>query len=51
MLISFLGLLVKEISAPEDIEGPEDAEGYKKRHLNVVFIGHVGRFIYSLHIL
>lgn len=32
---------VKEISTPEDSECPEDAEGYKKQCLNVVFIGHV----------
>ena len=43
----FLGLSVKEISAPEDNEESEEVEGDMKRHLNVVFIGHVGRFMYS----
>lgn len=34
----------KEISAPQDVE-LEEAEVTKKRHLNVVFIGHVGELI------
>ena len=33
---------VKETSAPVNIEGPEGAEGCKKWHRNVVFIGHMG---------
>lgn len=32
----------KQIPAPEVVE--EEVEVNKKRHLNVVFIGHVGRF-------
>lgn len=31
----------KEVSAVEDVESLEETEGNKKRHLNVVFIGHV----------
>lgn len=36
----------KEVPAPEDVEAVVEMEQYnKKRHLNVVFIGHVGRSI------
>ncbi|KAJ4713485.1 Elongation factor [Melia azedarach] len=31
----------KDVSAAEDIQSHEETEGTKKRHLNVVFIGHV----------
>lgn len=37
----------KEVPAPEDVEALVEMEqDNKKRHLNVVFIGHVGRSIY-----
>lgn len=39
----------KQISAPEVVE--EEVEVNKKRHLNVVFIGHVGRFFSFVFIM
>lgn len=48
MVIVFLVVIAKdkELSAPVDVEAPDEMEeDNKKRHLNVVFIGHVGRFI------
>jgi hypothetical protein len=49
MLTYWLGITVKdkEISAPDD----EAKELPKKRHLNVVFIGHVGRLIHFMAFL
>lgn len=39
----------KAVSAPGDVETPDEMEeDNKKRHLNVVFIGHVGRLIYYM---
>lgn len=47
MLIGWPGFLVKhkEVSAVEDAESQQETEGNNKRHLNVVFIGHVGRLM------
>lgn len=44
------GIAGKETSPPEDIQ--VEVEVNKKRHLNVVFIGHVGKssFFYILFI-
>lgn len=40
------GVAGKEASPPEDIQ--DEVEVNKKRHLNVVFIGHVGKSYYFL---
>lgn len=47
MFIVWPGCVVKEkdVSAAEDIQSHEEMEGTKKRHLNVVFIGHVGMLV------
>lgn len=49
MLTSWLGITVKdkEISA-SDNKPVVEKEVCKKRHLNVVFIGHVGRLIHFM---
>lgn len=52
--LSFLytqSILAKEKAAQDKAakeEAEEEAEANKKRHLNVVFIGHVGMAIYFL---
>lgn len=52
MLTSWLGIAVKDkkVSA-SDNRAAEEKELSKKRHLNVVFIGHVGRFIHFMAVL
>lgn len=39
----------KEISPPVDVE--DEVDDQKKRHLNCVFIGHVGRCISLMSLL
>lgn len=40
-MCSWFPVIEREISAPEETEN--EVEDTKKRHLNVVFIGHVGK--------
>lgn len=50
VLTSWLGITVKDkkVSASDERAAAEEKELSKKRHLNVVFIGHVGRFIHFM---
>lgn len=47
--LSFFGFLVKEKEAPAPEIVEDEVEENKKRHLNVVFIGHVGKIAF-LHV-